>query len=110
MQLLPCRSMNLRYLSVSAFVLAFGLGTAHGADDDAKKTEAKAAKVEEKSESVDEVEEEARELFLTAKRLAKKGDYEKACPKFEASLKLKSGIGTEFNLADCWEQIGRTAS
>ncbi len=38
------------------------------------------------------------------------GDYTAACAKFEQSLALESGLGTQFNLADCWEHIGRTAS
>ena len=38
------------------------------------------------------------------------GDYAAACPKFEQSLALEAGVGTQFNLADCWEHIGRTAS
>jgi len=38
------------------------------------------------------------------------GNYQQACGKFEQSLRLNVGIGTQFNLADCWEHIGRTAS
>lgn len=49
-------------------------------------------------------------LFKEARQLAQSGDYQKACPKFEQSLRLKVGIGVQFNLADCWERIGRTAS
>ncbi len=52
----------------------------------------------------------ARALFEEAKALVDQGAYEKACPKFEASLQMSVGIGTRFNLADCWEHIGRTAS
>ncbi len=52
----------------------------------------------------------ARALFKEARELASKGDYQSACPKFEKSLALEPGLGTEFNLADCWEHIGRTAS
>jgi hypothetical protein len=54
--------------------------------------------------------EAARALFLEARQLVTEGQYERACPQFEKSLKLESGIGTQFNLADCWEHIGRTAS
>ncbi len=36
--------------------------------------------------------------------------YDQACPKFEESQRLDNGIGTMYNLADCWEHSGRTAS
>lgn len=52
----------------------------------------------------------ARALFNDARALAGKGDYAAACPKFEQSLALEVGLGTQFNLADCWEHQGRTAS
>jgi hypothetical protein len=52
----------------------------------------------------------AKALFNEGRELAANGDYRAACPKFEASLKLEVGVGTQFNLADCWERIGRTAS
>jgi serine/threonine-protein kinase len=49
-------------------------------------------------------------LFNEAKRLAAAGKYADACPKFEESQRLDPAIGTQFNLADCEEHIGRTAS
>jgi hypothetical protein len=52
----------------------------------------------------------ARALFTEARRLTTEGQYERACPLFEKSLKLESGIGTQFNLADCCEHVGRNAS
>lgn len=52
----------------------------------------------------------ARALFDQGRELAAAGDYPGACAKFEASLALDVGVGTKYNLADCWEQIGRTAS
>src|SRR6516164_8031146 len=52
----------------------------------------------------------ARVLFSDARSLTAQGKYEQACPKFEESQRLDPGIGTLFNLADCWEHIGRTAS
>lgn len=53
---------------------------------------------------------QARVLFGEARKLMNKGRFDEACPKLEESLRLDHGIGTQFNLAHCWEQIGRTAS
>ncbi len=52
----------------------------------------------------------ARLLFEEGRSLVKNGQYAKACPKFEQSYLRDRGIGTLFNLADCWEHLGRTAS
>ncbi|HTA89557.1 MAG TPA: hypothetical protein VK745_08275 [Polyangiaceae bacterium] len=52
----------------------------------------------------------ARALFSEARKLVDQGNYAPACGKFEESLRLNVGLGTQFNLADCWEHIGRTAS
>jgi hypothetical protein len=52
----------------------------------------------------------ARVLFAEGRKLMADKHYEQACPKFEESLRLDSGIGAMFNLADCWEHSGRTAS
>jgi tetratricopeptide (TPR) repeat protein len=52
----------------------------------------------------------ARTLFKEGRDLAAKGDHAAACPKFEQSLALESGLGTQFNLADCWEHVGRLAA
>jgi tetratricopeptide (TPR) repeat protein len=52
----------------------------------------------------------ARTLFKQGRDLAAKGDHAAACPKFEQSLALESGLGTQFNLADCWEHVGRLAA
>src|SRR5262245_35574652 len=49
-------------------------------------------------------------LFDEAKKLMAAEDYARACPKFEASLKLVERIGAKLNLADCYEKAGRTAS
>lgn len=42
--------------------------------------------------------------------IEKKGDYASACPKFEASQRLDPALGTQFNLADCWEHVGLRAA
>lgn len=52
----------------------------------------------------------AKVLFKEGRELASQGDYRAACPKFEQSLALEIGLGVQFNLADCWEHIGRNAS
>ena len=52
----------------------------------------------------------ARSLFDEGRKLLAEGKYSAACPKLEESQKLDPGMGTLFNLADCWEHIGRTAS
>lgn len=53
---------------------------------------------------------EAKALFREGRALAATGNYDRACPKFEQSLTLDPGIGTKFNLADCYEHVGRTAT
>ena len=49
-------------------------------------------------------------LFNEGRRLVGLGKLAEACPKFEASFSLVPGIGTQLNLADCYQQLGRTAS
>lgn len=49
-------------------------------------------------------------LFNEARRLVAAGRYPEACPKFEESQRLDPGIGTQFNLADCYVHTQRTAA
>lgn len=49
-------------------------------------------------------------LFTDAKALMAQGEFDDACPKFEASLKLDPALGTRVNLGDCYEAIGKVAS
>jgi hypothetical protein len=52
----------------------------------------------------------AQVLFNQAREAVRSGDYAAACPMFEESQRLDPAIGTKFNLADCYEHEGRTAS
>ena len=52
----------------------------------------------------------ARQLFEEGRTLAAQGNFSAACPKFEQSYQRDPGIGTLFNLADCWQHLGRSAS
>jgi hypothetical protein len=52
----------------------------------------------------------AEALFDEGRRLMEAGRYGDACGRFEESQRLDQGIGTQYNLADCWEKTGRIAS
>jgi hypothetical protein len=52
----------------------------------------------------------AEALFSEGRTLAASGRCAEAIPKFQGSQKLDPGIGTLLNLAECYEQIGKTAS
>jgi hypothetical protein len=52
----------------------------------------------------------AEALFQDARAAFKKGDYATACPKFAESNRLDPAPGSLFNLADCEEHAGHTAS
>lgn len=52
----------------------------------------------------------AQALFDQGKKLMAEGNYPDACPKLEESQRLDPGVGTLLNLADCYEQEGRTAT
>jgi hypothetical protein len=71
-----------------AFLLVFSLGAGSAYAQDSK----------------------ADRLFNEAKELVAAKKYAQACPKYEESNKLEPAIGTQFNLADCYENIGRTTA
>jgi hypothetical protein len=52
----------------------------------------------------------AETLFDQARRLMEERAYPKACPLLEESQRLDPGVGTQYNLADCYEHEGKTAS
>lgn len=52
----------------------------------------------------------AQALFEQGKELIAAGRHAEACTKFDESQRLDPGIGTQFNLADCYERVGRFAS
>ncbi len=52
----------------------------------------------------------AQALFDEGKRLMGEKNYAQACPKLEESNRLAPGAGTKFNLGECYERQGRTAS
>ncbi len=54
--------------------------------------------------------ETADEAFHRGRTLLKARKYAKACAAFEASQKLDPSLGTQFNIAQCDEHIGKLAS
>src|SRR6516164_3682204 len=52
----------------------------------------------------------AQSLYDEAKTLMNAKNFVQACPKLEESQRLDPSPATEFHLADCYEQVGRTAS
>lgn len=52
----------------------------------------------------------AQVLFDEGRELLTSERYDQACPKFAESLRLDPAIGTQMNLALCYERLGRVAS
>lgn len=53
---------------------------------------------------------DAQKLFEDAKALVRTENYAEACPKLEESQRLDPALGTQFNLADCYQHINRNAA
>lgn len=58
----------------------------------------------------DNAAERADRLFNEAGALVERGNFAAACPKLEESYQLDPALGTEYNLALCFEKIGRLGS
>jgi len=52
----------------------------------------------------------AQGLYDAAATLIGAGRWAEACPKLEESQRLDSALGTRFQLATCWENVGRPTS
>ena len=105
--------MTHRTSQFSAVALLSMLGAFHTRTSFAQqpaKQDAPGAEAAKPAPAKTEEQIKAGELFNEAKKLVQAGDYKQACPKFEQSANLTLGIGVQFNLADCWEHIGRAAS
>ena len=63
-----------------------------------------------RAEPAGEARAQARALFDAARAQMAAAEFEQACANFRRSLELADGVGTRFNLADCLERSGRTAS
>ena len=52
----------------------------------------------------------AQVLFDEGRTLMDAERYGEACPKFAESLRLDAALGTQLNLARCYQLVGKTAS
>jgi serine/threonine-protein kinase len=52
----------------------------------------------------------AQGLYDAAKKLMGEGRFLEASAKLEESMRLDPGLGTQYQLADCYEHVGKTAS
>jgi hypothetical protein len=84
--------MTVRFLMASVLVAALVAAPAHAHAQSALDTE------------------RAERLFREATVLVDKGAYAEACPRLEESQRLDPALGTQFNLALCYERIGRLGS
>jgi tetratricopeptide (TPR) repeat protein len=52
----------------------------------------------------------AEETFARGRELLKQGKYAAACAEFEQSQRLDPQLGTQYNLAGCYDQLGKLAT
>ncbi len=106
----------MRRLTCSLAVALFTLGSAstavaQGDTATAPPAEKPAEKPADEDVNVSDADKaRATKLFDEGRALTAEGKYDEACAKFEASHKLRPGIGVLFNLADCNEKRGRSAT
>lgn len=94
------RNMRTRFVVVTSLLLgtlgSFSSGIAHAQPEPAPTTEPTPPEQPDRS----------KELFDEGRQLMAEGKYAQACPKLAESHKLKPGIGTLYNLADCHDKNG----
>ncbi len=98
--MLACRAALSIAVVVGIVALPGSVRAESSRDDTAKTGSAKS----------DASAEAAQELFDRGRALVKEGRSGEACPLFEKSQELDPGLGTQFNLADCYERVGKLAS
>ena len=98
-----------RVLSAQALCLCLALAFDAAAQGEGASGEGEGA-AEAAAEDSAAAGQDANALFQEGRTLMTAGLFDQACPKFEAALKLKQGVGVLLNLADCYDRIGRTAS
>lgn len=105
--------MRTRRWAFSMMLLAatFAPDVARAAGPKTTKTDTKAAApAPAKSAAPSPEVVEAERLFVEAKRLMGEQHVAEACRAFEKSQELDPAIGTQFNIADCYEREGRLAT
>lgn len=100
--------MSLRSLSIAALAAGLSLSTPISVALAADPPAAPPAAADDGAAAAEETK-RADALFEEGRALAATGDFASACAKFEESQKIRPGIGTLFNLAECHEKTGKLA-